>query len=198
MSHMQLAAVELNLLVVLHELLRTRTTRLSARRLRRTQSAVSHALQRLERGSTNRVRAVRRRPYGHRARRSDEIVARGIDRSADGSVLLRYLRIGRAKLRDQHDRLRGCLRSSLVARARRQFPNAALDGASPTNVRRLVSHRPLAAGNERGYPRLALAVPRQRHLLSFWLRPAVRRAAAQPSAPDPAQRQTRDRRMTLL
>jgi len=42
-----LAAVDLNLLVVLDELLRTRSTTKAARRLGRTQSAVSHALARL-------------------------------------------------------------------------------------------------------------------------------------------------------
>lgn len=41
------AAADLNLLVVLDELLRTRSTTLAARRLGRTQSAVSHALSRL-------------------------------------------------------------------------------------------------------------------------------------------------------
>ncbi len=43
----QLAQVDLNLLVVLDELLRARSTTLAARRLGRTQSAVSHALRRL-------------------------------------------------------------------------------------------------------------------------------------------------------
>jgi DNA-binding transcriptional LysR family regulator len=42
-----LAGVDLNLLVVLDELLRARSTTLAARRLGRTQSAVSHALARL-------------------------------------------------------------------------------------------------------------------------------------------------------
>ena len=44
---MHLTAVDLNLLVVLRELLRARNTTIAARRLGRTQSAVSHALQRL-------------------------------------------------------------------------------------------------------------------------------------------------------
>ena len=43
----QIAHVDLNLLVVLDELLRVRSTTLAARRLGRTQSAVSHALGRL-------------------------------------------------------------------------------------------------------------------------------------------------------
>lgn len=48
MSHVHhLGAVDLNLLVVLDELLRARSTTLAARRLGRTQSAVSHALGRL-------------------------------------------------------------------------------------------------------------------------------------------------------
>jgi len=47
MNSMHLASVDLNLLVVLDELLRTRSTTAAARRLGRTQSAVSHALQRL-------------------------------------------------------------------------------------------------------------------------------------------------------
>ncbi|MCC6903775.1 MAG: LysR family transcriptional regulator [Polyangiaceae bacterium] len=42
-----LAAIDLNQLVVLDELLRSRSTTLAARRLGRTQSAVSHALRRL-------------------------------------------------------------------------------------------------------------------------------------------------------
>lgn len=47
MNAVHLADVDLNLLVVLRELLRARSTTLAARRLGRTQSAVSHALQRL-------------------------------------------------------------------------------------------------------------------------------------------------------
>ncbi len=47
MSGVHLADVDLNLLVVLRELLRTRNTTHAARRLGRTQSAVSHALRRL-------------------------------------------------------------------------------------------------------------------------------------------------------
>jgi DNA-binding transcriptional LysR family regulator len=43
----ELAQVDLNLLVVLDELLRSRSTTIAARRLGRTQSAVSHALARL-------------------------------------------------------------------------------------------------------------------------------------------------------
>jgi DNA-binding transcriptional LysR family regulator len=43
----ELAQLDLNLLVVLDELLRSRSTTLTARRLGRTQSAVSHALSRL-------------------------------------------------------------------------------------------------------------------------------------------------------
>src|SRR5262249_41636362 len=45
-SH-HLAALDLNLLVVLDELLRSRSTTIAARRLGRTQSAVSHSLARL-------------------------------------------------------------------------------------------------------------------------------------------------------
>jgi DNA-binding transcriptional LysR family regulator len=47
MKAVHLASVDLNLLVVLRELLRARNTTVAARRLGRTQSAVSHALQRL-------------------------------------------------------------------------------------------------------------------------------------------------------
>jgi DNA-binding transcriptional LysR family regulator len=47
MNPVHLSSVDLNLLVVLHELLRARSTTLAARRLGRTQSAVSHSLQRL-------------------------------------------------------------------------------------------------------------------------------------------------------
>lgn len=47
MKAVHLTAVDLNLLVVLRELLRVRNTTIAARRLGRTQSAVSHALQRL-------------------------------------------------------------------------------------------------------------------------------------------------------
>ena len=47
MKAVHLASVDLNLLVVLRELLRARSTTIAARRLGRTQSAVSHALQRL-------------------------------------------------------------------------------------------------------------------------------------------------------
>ena len=47
MSDVHLAEVDLNLLVVLRELLRARSTTAAARRLGRTQSAVSHALARL-------------------------------------------------------------------------------------------------------------------------------------------------------
>ena len=47
MQVMHPASIDLNLLVVLHELLRSRNTTIAARRLGRTQSAVSHALQRL-------------------------------------------------------------------------------------------------------------------------------------------------------
>ncbi len=47
MSDVHLAGVDLNLLVVLRELLRTRSVTAAARRLGRTQSAVSHALARL-------------------------------------------------------------------------------------------------------------------------------------------------------
>src|SRR5262249_12523893 len=43
----QLAQVDLNLLVVLDDLLRSRSTTVTAKRLGRTQSAVSHALARL-------------------------------------------------------------------------------------------------------------------------------------------------------
>jgi len=47
MNAVHLARVDLNLLVVLHELLRARSTTEVARRLGRTQSAISHALGRL-------------------------------------------------------------------------------------------------------------------------------------------------------
>lgn len=47
MNHAHLARIDLNLLVVLADLLETRSTVLTARRLGRTQSAVSHALARL-------------------------------------------------------------------------------------------------------------------------------------------------------
>jgi DNA-binding transcriptional LysR family regulator len=47
MSDVHLAEVDLNLLVVLRELLRARSTTAAAKRLGRTQSAVSHALARL-------------------------------------------------------------------------------------------------------------------------------------------------------
>jgi DNA-binding transcriptional LysR family regulator len=47
MKRVHLAGVDLNLLVVLRELLRTKSTTRAARRLGRTQSAVSHALARL-------------------------------------------------------------------------------------------------------------------------------------------------------
>jgi DNA-binding transcriptional LysR family regulator len=47
MSAVDIAAIDLNLLVVLDDLLRTRSTTATARRLGRTQSAVSHALGRL-------------------------------------------------------------------------------------------------------------------------------------------------------
>ncbi|MFO0761532.1 MAG: LysR family transcriptional regulator [Byssovorax sp.] len=47
MSDVHLADIDLNLLVVLRELLRTRSTTTAAKRLGRTQSAVSHALARL-------------------------------------------------------------------------------------------------------------------------------------------------------
>lgn len=47
MKHVHLRAIDLNLLVVLDDLLVTRSTTKSARRLGRTQSAVSHALTRL-------------------------------------------------------------------------------------------------------------------------------------------------------
>ena len=44
---MNIAQLDLNLLVVLHELLRTGSTTETAQRLGRTQSAISHALGRL-------------------------------------------------------------------------------------------------------------------------------------------------------
>ncbi|MFO0660863.1 MAG: LysR family transcriptional regulator [Polyangiaceae bacterium] len=47
MNAVHLAQLDLNLLVVLHELLATRSTTLTARRLARTQSAVSHSLRKL-------------------------------------------------------------------------------------------------------------------------------------------------------
>jgi DNA-binding transcriptional LysR family regulator len=47
MKRTELAGTDLNLLVVLHELFATRSTTKAARRLGRTQSAVSHALSRL-------------------------------------------------------------------------------------------------------------------------------------------------------
>lgn len=47
MNAVHLASIDLNLLVVLRELLRSRSTTLAARRLGRTQSAISHALGRL-------------------------------------------------------------------------------------------------------------------------------------------------------
>ena len=47
MKTVHLAALDLNLLVVLHVLLETRSTTVAAKRLGRTQSAVSHALRRL-------------------------------------------------------------------------------------------------------------------------------------------------------
>jgi DNA-binding transcriptional LysR family regulator len=47
MNAVHLARIDLNLLVVLHELLRARSTTEVARRLGRTQSAISHALARL-------------------------------------------------------------------------------------------------------------------------------------------------------
>jgi DNA-binding transcriptional LysR family regulator len=47
MKRAELAGTDLNLLVVLHELFATRSTTQAARRLGRTQSAVSHALSRL-------------------------------------------------------------------------------------------------------------------------------------------------------
>lgn len=47
MNAAHLAQLDLNLLVVLHELLTTRSTTLAARRLGRTQSAVSHSLRKL-------------------------------------------------------------------------------------------------------------------------------------------------------
>ena len=47
MNRVHLASLDLNLLVVLRELLQTANTTVAARRLGRTQSAVSHALRRL-------------------------------------------------------------------------------------------------------------------------------------------------------
>jgi DNA-binding transcriptional LysR family regulator len=89
MNAVHLAQVDLNLLVVLHELLRARSTTEVARRLGRTQSAISHALARL-RETFGDPLFVRAGATLHPTARAEELAAPLAQLLASTDALLRH------------------------------------------------------------------------------------------------------------